>query len=120
MLVVVQKFNPVSASIMRPSADRRVAPWQAWRDGRSPWQGQHASKLIGDLISGQPLLTFEQTKRCNGVVIDCCVDVRGGFLGDGSPGFPPAPPKGPLGPGGALRFPGAGAGGRIFHLKRLD
>jgi hypothetical protein len=28
------------------------------------------------------------------------------------PGIPPAPPKGPLGPRGALRFPGAHAGGR--------
>jgi hypothetical protein len=58
-------------------------------------------------------VTFGQPKRCNGIVIDCCVDVRGGFLGDGSSGIPPAPPKGPLGPGGALRFPGAGAAGRI-------
>src|SRR5262249_2110842 len=34
-------------------------------------------------------------------------------LGDGSPQIPPAnTPKGPLGPRGALRFPGAGAGGR--------
>jgi len=44
---------------------------------------------------------------------------RGGSSETVHPGIPPAPPKGPLGPRGALRFPGAGAGGPRLIQKEL-